>query len=98
ELPTETDALNLAIQQNLLKQEVYSITQEIIQKIGSLTPSQGAQFRQLLLEFADLFAKDITQLKRTNLVTHRIYTEDVPPISSRPYMVPLAEQKFINEE
>ena len=49
-------------------------------------------------EFADLFAKDITQLGKTNLVTHRIYTEDVPPISSRPYMVPLTEQTFINEE
>ncbi|CAG8731470.1 4194_t:CDS:1, partial [Ambispora leptoticha] len=38
ELPTEIDALNLAIQQNLLKQEVYTITQEITPKIGPLTP------------------------------------------------------------
>ncbi|CAG8725128.1 4688_t:CDS:1, partial [Ambispora leptoticha] len=98
ELPTETDVLNLAIQQNLLKREVYTITQEITPKIGLFTSSQGAQFHQLLLEFADLFAKDVTQFGRTNLVTHRIYTEDVPPISSQPYMVPLAKQKFINEE
>ena len=52
----------------------------------------------MLLEFKDLFGKDINQLGRTNLVTHKIYTENVPPISSRPYMVPLTEQKFINEE
>ncbi|CAG8646451.1 1580_t:CDS:1, partial [Ambispora leptoticha] len=45
ELLTETDTLNLAIQQNLLKQEVYTITQEVTPKIGPLTPSQGAQFR-----------------------------------------------------
>ena len=29
---------------------------------------------------------------------HKIYTEDVLPISSRPYIVPLTEQTFINEE
>ena len=52
----------------------------------------------MLLEFADLFAKDITQLGKTDLVTHRILTEDVPLVSSRPYMVPLTEQTFINEE
>ncbi|RIA99891.1 hypothetical protein C2G38_1913621, partial [Gigaspora rosea] len=45
-----------------------------------------------------LFAKDMTQLGRTDLVTHRIFTDNVPPVSSRPYMVPLAEQTFINEE
>ena len=67
-------------------------------KIGTLAPNQGSQFRKLLLEFADLFAKDIIQLGKTDIVTHKIYTEDVPPISSRPYMVPLSEQQFINEE
>ena len=29
---------------------------------------------------------------------HKIYTEDVPLISSRPYSVPITEQAFINEE
>jgi len=63
-----------------------------------LTPDQESEFKQLLKEFADLFAKDITQLGRTDLVMHKIYTEDVPPISSRPYSVPITEQAFINEE
>ena len=31
-------------------------------------------------------------------MTRKIYTDDVPPISSRPYMVPLTAQAFINEE
>ena len=77
--------------------EIY-MTQEINPKVGPLTTDQGAQFRQLLLEFADLFAKDMTQLGRTDLVVHRIFTDDGPPISSRPYMVPLTKQTFINEE
>ena len=41
-----------------------------------LTPDQESEFKQLLKELADLFAKDITQLGRTNLVMHKIYTED----------------------
>ena len=49
--------------------EIY-MTQEINPKVGPLTTDQGAQFRQLLIEFADLFAKDMTQLDRTDLVVH----------------------------
>ena len=55
-------------------------------------------FQKLLKEFANLFATDITELGRTNLVTHWIYTEDVHPIRSRPYSVPPNEQEFIQEE
>ena len=49
-------------------------------------------------EFADLFAKDIIQLGRTNLVIHKIYTEDILLISSQPYSVSITEQAFINKE
>ena len=56
-----------------------------------LTPDQELEFKQLLKEFADLFAKDITQLDRTDLVMHKIYTEDISLISSRPYLVPITE-------
>src|SRR5205085_10207942 len=49
-------------------------------------------------EFADLFANDISELGRTDLVTHRIYTEDVPPIKSRPYSILQSEQIFVKEE
>ena len=44
--------------------------------IRPLTAEQGEKFSRLLAEFIDLFAKDITELDRTNLVTHKIYTED----------------------
>lgn len=58
--------------------EIYTITQEVNPKIGILAHDQGLKFKQLLKEFADLFAKDITQLGRTDLVMHNIYTEDIP--------------------
>ena len=47
-----------------------------------LTPDQESEFKQLLREFADLFAKDITQLGRTDLVMHKIYTKNISLISS----------------
>src|SRR5207237_2506716 len=97
EFPSELEDIKLALN-NLQLKEVYTISQEIVPKIGMLTTDQGLIFRQLLKKFADLFAKDITQLGRTDLVTHKIYTEDVPPISSRPYSVPITEQTVINEE
>ena len=74
------------------------ITQEIKPKIVILNKDQEIILKWLLKEFTDLFAKDIIQLKKTNLVTYKIYTEDVPPISSQPYIVSLTEQIFINEE
>ena len=76
----------------------YTLTSEIAVNIGSLKPEQGQQFRKLLEEFSDPFASDITELGHTNLVTHKIYTEDVPPIRSRPYSMPSTEQTFIKEE
>lgn len=51
-----------------------------------------------MIEFADLFANEKNGLGRTDLVTHHIYTEDVPPIHSRPYSVPTNEQDFIKQE
>ena len=74
------------------------ISQEIARKIRILTSYQEVKFKQLLREFADLFAKDITQLDRTNLVIHKIYTEDILLISSYSYLVSITKQAFINEE
>ena len=40
--------------------EIYTISQEIATKIEMWTPDQKLKFKQLLREFADFFAKDIT--------------------------------------
>jgi len=65
---------------------------------GPLAADQGLKFRHLLEKFADIFATDINKLGRTDLVSHRIFTKDVPPIRSRPYSIPPSEQTFIKEE
>src|SRR6266487_5869345 len=98
ELLSELEALELALHNNLQTKEIYTISQEIAPKIGMLTLDQELEFKQLLREFTDLFAKDITQLDRTDLVIYKIYTENIPSISSQPYSVSITEQAFINKE
>jgi hypothetical protein len=82
----------------LIPYEEYALEKTDTINVGPLTSEQGQKFKALLEEFADLFAKDITELGRTDKVKHRIYTEDIPPIRSRPYTVPPNEQQFIKEE
>ena len=43
-----------------------------------LTEEQVQQMRDLVLEFADVFALDSTELGSTDLVTHHIDTGDSP--------------------
>ena len=78
-----------------LEYKEYTLSIQTSLNIGPLNKEQGLAFQKLLEEFADLFATDITELGRTNLVTHRIYTEDVHPIRSCPYSIPPNEQEFI---
>ena len=82
----------------LISYEEYILEKTDTVNVGPLTKEQGKKFIALLEEFADLFAKDISELERTNLVQHRIYTEDVSPIKSQPYNIPPDEQDFIKEE
>jgi len=110
ELPTEEEALQQALQRNALKEkhvytidtlipyEEYALEKTDTVNVGPLTKEQGQLFKNLLEEFADLFAKDITELGRTDKVNHRIYTEDVPPVKLHSYNMPPDEQNFIKEE
>lgn len=54
----------------LIPYEEYVLTQDTPLNIGPLSNEQGKQFRQLLEEFSDLFATDISELGRTDLVAH----------------------------
>nr|XP_015840273.1 PREDICTED: uncharacterized protein LOC107399108 [Tribolium castaneum] len=47
----------------------------------------------VLEEYPDLFAVGTAQLNVTNLVKHRINTDDSPPIAKPPYRVPFARKQ-----
>lgn len=55
-----------------------------------LSCSELKQLRALVVEFADLFALDSSELGRTSFVTHSIDTGDSSPVRQSPRRVPFA--------
>ncbi|KAG9294660.1 hypothetical protein G9A89_008139 [Geosiphon pyriformis] len=47
--------------------------------MGQLESQQWSQLKELITEFADIFAENNNDLGRTNLVQHQIYTGDAKP-------------------
>ena len=62
-----------------------------------LTEEQVQQMRDLVLEFADVFALDSTELGSTDLVTHHIDTGDSRPIKQPPRRIPFALRQTVEE-
>src|SRR6185437_7132722 len=82
----------------LIPYEEYTLTPTTSLNTGPLTADQGLKFRHLLEKFADIFATDINELGKTDLVSHRIFTEDVPPIRSRPYSIPQVNRHLLKRK
>ncbi|KAG9301305.1 hypothetical protein G9A89_004057 [Geosiphon pyriformis] len=61
--------------------ENYHVVMEKLYRInmGQLEPQQQNQLKELIAEFADIFAKNNNDLGRTNLVQHQIYIRDAKP-------------------
>ena len=64
---------------------------------ADLNSQERAQLRELIIEYADLFALDRSELGSTDLVTHSINTSDHPPIRQQPRRVPFALRGKIAE-
>ena len=55
-------------------------------------------FKELCKKYEDIFSKDSTDIGRTPLVTIEIDTGDSPPISQRPYNLPLKHSDWVQKE
>ena len=55
-------------------------------------------FKALCEKYEDIFSKDSTDIGRTPLVTMEIDTGDSPPISQRPYNLPLKHSDRVQKE
>ena len=55
-------------------------------------------FKELCEKYEDIFSKDSTDIGRTPLVTMEIDTGDSPPISQRPYNLPLKHSDWVQKE
>ena len=56
------------------------------------------QFKKLCKEYYDIFSKDSTDIGRTPLVTMEIDMGDSPPITQRPYNLPLKHSDWVQRE
>ncbi|KAG9284728.1 hypothetical protein G9A89_003031 [Geosiphon pyriformis] len=67
--------------------ENYHVVMEKLSRInmGQLEPQQQSQLKELIVEFADIFAENNNDLGRTDLVQHQIYTEDAKSRQQQAY-------------
>ena len=66
--------------------------------VGILNGKQQEKFNQLITTNNDLFASDISQLGRTNIIQHRIDTGTERPVKQRFYRSNPVEERFLEEE
>ncbi|KAG9304601.1 hypothetical protein G9A89_020165 [Geosiphon pyriformis] len=80
--------------------ENYHFLKEKLSQInmGPLESQQQRQLKQLIAEFADIFAKNNNDLGKTDIVQHQIHTRDASPKKQQAYRVPPASHQFIREE
>ena len=61
--------------------------------VDGLNPERRTQICKLLCEFSDVFSKGPQDLGRTDVIQHRINTQDAVPIRQPPRRLPLAKQQ-----
>ena len=55
-------------------------------------------FKELCDEFKDIFLVDSSDIGKTPLVEMEIDTRDSPPITQKPYTLPLKHAKWVQKE
>ena len=64
----------------------------------NLSSFEKKKLQQLIDENKDLFAADSKNPKRTNLMQHRIITDDALPVKAKGRRVPVAWEDYVNEQ
>ena len=59
---------------------------------------QGKRFEELCEEYGQAFSKHNEDIGRTKLVKMDVDTGDSPPVSSRPYTLPLKHYEWVQKE
>ena len=65
---------------------------------AEISDEHKQQFKELCKEYSDIFSKDSADLGRTPLVIMDIDTGDSPPISQKPYNLPLKHADWVQRE
>ena len=96
----ETENKKKGGKNNFIRTVSLADSNEILKQLDLEKPSSEAavQLKNLVLEYIDIFRAPNQKLTCTSRVTHRIITEDVPPIVKRPYRVPFHRQEIMRRE
>ncbi|KAG9297975.1 hypothetical protein G9A89_018803 [Geosiphon pyriformis] len=87
------------INSNPSSKNYYVIIKKLSQiNMRQLESQQQTQLKELIAEFADIFAENNNNLGRTDLVQHQIYTGDAKPRRQQAYRVAPKSHQFIQEE
>ena len=65
---------------------------------AEVTETQQNAFKDLCNEFKDIFYTDSTDIGKTPLIEMEIDTGDSPPITQKPYTVPLKHAMWVQKE
>ena len=65
---------------------------------ANITEEQQNDFRELCNEFKDIFFIDSSDIGKTPLIEMEIDTGDSPPITQKPYILPLKHATWIQKE
>ena len=75
---------------------------EVYQKIklqdADVSDEQQNAFKALCSEFRDIFSVDSSDIGKTPLIEMEIDTGDSPPITQKPYTLPLKHAKWVQKE
>ena len=63
-----------------------------------VTPDVQQKFEELCERYGDAFSKNNEDISKTNFVKMDIDTGDSPPVSSRPYTLPLKHYEWVQRE
>src|SRR5436309_7491673 len=69
-----------------------------ILNLGPLTTHQQQLFNSLTQEYRDICAKNQTDIEHTNIIKHKILTEDTAPISQVPYRMNPQKKEFLRQK
>ena len=75
---------------------------EVYQKIelqdANVSDEQQNAFKELCNDFKDIFSVDSSDIRKTPLIEMEINTRDSPPITQKPYTLPLKHAEWVQKE
>ena len=97
ELGKEGKLVSAVTSEDFSKERLQLLKEGIRVDDSNLTPEQIPQIEDLVLEYADVYAMESSELGVTDTVTHSINTGDSPPIKQPARHIPFALHGTVEE-